>query len=157
MMKSAFHAAFALLALFGASPAMAQQPLTLSGDVKMEKTVENDDGTTVTAMVDPEVVVPGDRLVFGTDYRNSGAEAVENFIVTNPLPAAVRLADNADPALIVSVDGGTSWGRLAELQVKSDDGTSRAAAASDVTHIRWTLAVIAPGASGRLEYPAIIR
>ena len=33
----------------------------------------------------------------------------------------------------------------------------RAAIPADVTQVRWTLASIAPGGSGRLEYPAIIR
>lgn len=157
MFKQAFYATLAALALSGAAPALAQQPLRLSGDVKVEKTIENDDGTTVTALVEPEIVVPGDRLIFGTDYINSGAEPVENFVVTNPLPEAVRLADDADPALVVSVDGDKSWGALADLQVTDDNGISRAAKAEDVTHIRWTLAVVAPGESGRLEYQAIIR
>lgn len=157
MLKLFIQIAITVLALSGANPAIAEQPLTLRGDVKVEKTVENEDGTKVTALVDPEVVVPGDRLVFGTDYTNSGAEAVENFVVTNPLPSAVRLADDADPALIVSVDGGENWGRVADLELTGPDGSSRSATAADVTHIRWTLAKIAPGEGGRLEYPAIIR
>ncbi|MEZ5679811.1 MAG: hypothetical protein R3E14_00770 [Erythrobacter sp.] len=160
MFKIVFNTLVSIAALVGAAisvPAIAQEPLRLKGDVKAVKTVENDDGTTVTALVDPEVVVPGDRLVFSTYYSNTGSEPVENFIVTNPLPAAVKLADDADPALVVSVDGGASWGRLAELQVTGDDGATRAATAADVTHVRWTLAQIAPGAEGRLEYPAIIR
>ncbi len=157
MLKHFIQIVITVLALSGANSAIAQQPLTLRGDVKVEKTVENDDGTKVTALVDPEVVVPGDRLVFGTDYINSGAEAVENFVVTNPLPSAVRLADDADPALVVSVDGGATWGRVADLEVTGPDGSSRSAIAADVTHIRWTLAKIAPGEGGRLEYPAIIR
>ena len=101
--------------------------------------------------------MPGDRLVFGTDYANNGTEAVRNFNVTNPLPAAVRLAPDADPALTVSVDGGKSWGKLSELQVTATDGTTRAATHEDVTHVRWVLASIAPGETGRLTYPAIIR
>lgn len=160
MLKQALSATFAALALAVAAmatPAAAQQPLQTKGDVKVVKIVENADGTTVTALVDPEIVVPGDRLIFGTDYANTGTEPVEQFVVTNPLPAAVRLADDADPALVVSVDGGKSWGRLSELQLSDTNGETRAAKAEDVTHIRWTIAVVAPGESGRLEYPAIIR
>lgn len=149
--------AIALATAMLATPAIAQDTLRLKGDVKAVKSIENDDGTTVTALVDPEVVVPGDRLVFATNYANTGSEPVENFVVTNPLHEAVRLADDADPALVVSVDGGSNWGRLADLQVTTDQGEARAATAADVTHIRWTLAAIAPGESGRLEYQAIIR
>ena len=132
-------------------------PITLSGDVKAVKTVTDADGKERTELVDPTTIIPGDRLVFGTDYANKGAEAVTNFVVTNPLPAAVRLAPDADPALELSVDGGKTWGVLATLTIANSDGTSRPATHADVTHVRWVLASIAPGASGRLTYPAIIR
>ena len=95
--------------------------------------------------------------VFGTDYASNAAEAVSNFVVTNPLPAAVRLAPDADPALTVSVDGGKTFGALAALTITNSDGTTRPAAHADVTHVRWVLASIAPGEKGRLSYPAIIR
>ncbi|WP_299192097.1 hypothetical protein [uncultured Erythrobacter sp.] len=152
-------AAALLIAGSAAMPAaaFAQSPVTLSGDVKAVETSVDADGNETTQLVAPDVIVPGDRLVFGTDYANNGAEPVENFVVTNPLPTAVRLAPDAAADLTVSVDGGASWGTLAELSVTAEDGTSRAATHSDVTHVRWTLATIAPGDSGRLEYPAIIR
>ena len=137
--------------------AFAQSPVTLSGDVKAVETSVDAEGNETTQLVTPDVIVPGDRLVFGTDYANNGAEPVENFVVTNPLPTAVRLAPDAAADLTVSVDGGASWGTLAELSVTDEDGTSRTATHSDVTHVRWTLSTIAPGDSGRLEYPAIIR
>ena len=149
------------IALGAALPAtasvQAQSPVTLSGDVMAVETSVDDAGNEVTRLVEPSVIVPGDRLIFGTDYANSGAEPAENFVVTNPLPAAVRLAGDADPELVVSVDGGVTYGTLASLSVTGEDGTERAATHSDVTHVRWTLARIAPGESGRLEYPAIIR
>ncbi|GAA4036972.1 hypothetical protein [Parerythrobacter jejuensis] len=147
--------AFALSAM--AVPAHAQSPVQLSGDVKVEKTTTDESGATKTEYVAPDVVVPGDRLLFTTTFTNSGTEPVENFVVNNPLPAAVRLVDDADPDLTVSVDGGTTFGKLTELSVASEGGVSRNAQAADVTHIRWTLAVVNPGESGRLEYPAIIR
>ena len=151
-----------LLFVVGASlPAtaavQAQSPVTLSGDVMAVEVSTDEAGNEVTTLVEPSVIVPGDRLIFGTDYANNGSEPAENFVVTNPLPSAVRLAPDADPALVVSVDGGQSWGTLAELSVTDEAGTSRSASHGDVTHIRWTLEVIAPGESGRVEYPAIIR
>lgn len=137
--------------------AFAQSPVSLSGDVKAVETSVDDAGNETTQLVEPTVIVPGDRLIFGTDYANDGAEAVENFVVTNPLPSAVRLAPDADAELTVSVDGGETWGVLSALTFTAEDGTSRSAVHADVTHVRWTLASIAPGESGRLEYPAIIR
>ncbi len=137
--------------------AQAQSPVALSGDVMAVETSVDEDGNTSTQLVEPGVIVPGDRLVFGTDYANSGDEPVENFVVTNPLPSAVRLAPDADPELTVSVDAGETWGTLSALSVTNEDGSTRGAVHADVTHVRWTLASIAPGDSGRLEYPAIIR
>lgn len=154
---SALVGAFVLSFTALAAPAAAQSPIELAGDVKVVKTTTDADGVSSEELVPPDVVVPGDRLRFTTTFRNNGAEAVENFVVNNPLPSAVRLADDADPDLTVSVDGGETWGKLAELSVTSDDGANRAAQASDVTHIRWTLAAVQPGEEGRLEYPAIIR
>jgi len=142
-----------------AGPALAQDadPVSLSGDVKAVVTSVDDSGQEVTRLEEPGTIVPGDRLIFGTDYSNTGDEPVKNFVVTNPLPTPVRLAPDADADLVVSVDGGSTWGVLSDLTIAGQDGTQRTARHADVTHVRWTLAQIAPGESGRLEYPAIIR
>lgn len=140
------------------APALAQaQAIDLKGDVKLEKVMIDDGGERSVELVEPETIVPGDKLIFGTEYSNNSADPVTNFVVTNPVPNAVRLAPGAPADLTVSVDGGANWGQLAALSVEQADGTSRPAQHADVTHIRWTLASVAPGEKGRLEYPAIIR
>lgn len=146
-----------LLATSAAWPALAQpsQPVELKGDVKVDKlVVEN--GREKHVMVAPNVVVPGDKLLFATDFRNNGSIAVKDFVVTNPIPEGVMLAPQGAEQLEVSVDGGKSWGKLAQLKV-SDTAGPRAAQSSDVTHIRWILPVLAPGAKGTLSYNAIVR
>lgn len=158
--RMVFAMAAAAALVVPAMPAAAQgapSPIVLKGDVKAVKIVTDKDGKQRTELVEPNTIVPGDRLLFGTDYANNGAETVKNFVVTNPLPAAVRLAPDADPALEVSVDGGKTWGTLAKLTLANADGTTRPATNDDVTHVRWALPSIAPGAKGRLTYPAIIR
>jgi uncharacterized repeat protein (TIGR01451 family) len=163
-MKSMFKLALALAAsalVMPGAAAFAQEaaasPVVLSGNVKAVKTVTDPDGTTRTELVEPSTIVPGDRLIFVTDYANNGSEPVTNFTVTNPLPGAVRLAPDAEPGLDLSVDGGKTWGALGALTVLNSDGTTRPATHADVTHVRWVLASIAPGARGELTYPAIIR
>lgn len=150
----------ATLAFAGSgSAALAEQaasPMQLVGDVKVDKQViEN--GQTKHVLVAPDVVVPGDRLIFSTRYRNTGAEPVKDFVVTNPLPAGVMLADSGAAVQTVSVDGGKSWGKLPTLTVADSQGAKRPARPGDVTHVRWTLPLIAPGASGTLTYNAIVR
>ena len=142
------------------APALANpasgSPVSLKGDVKLEKTV-TENGVSSVQLLDPKVVVPGDRLLFTTRYQNDGTAAVTNFVVTNPLPSAVALAGEAAAETEVSVDGGKSWGLLSALKVSDGQGGQRAASTSDVTHVRWTVARIAPGASGQVEYRAIVR
>jgi uncharacterized repeat protein (TIGR01451 family) len=137
--------------------AQDEQPVMLAGDVMAVEVTTDASGREVTRLVEPGTIVPGDRLIFGTDYANTGNNAVGDFVVTNPLPEAVRLAPDADPALTVSVDGAASWGTLSTLTVTEADGSTRTARHEDVTHVRWILARIAPGEKGRVEYPAIIR
>lgn len=148
----------ALAAATIATPVMAQQAaLALKGDVKLVKTEVDESGNAVTKLVAPDVAVPGDKVVFTTAYQNNGAEAATNAVIRNPLNPAVRLADDADPELSVSVDDGATWGKLAELTILNEDGTRRVAIAADVTHVRWTLDRVEPGASGTVEFYAIIR
>ena len=147
--------AFTVSLSLGAAPASAQDQVSLAGGVKVERT-QLVGGVERQVLADPTDVVPGDRLVFSTSYRNAGSEAVENFVVTNPLPGAVVLAQD-DPAFLVSIDGGTSFAALSGLTVAAGPSGTRAALPADVTHIRWTLARLEPGASGSLSYNAFVR
>lgn len=159
MIKVFKQSAIALAAMLAAtSPALAQdKAVALTGDVLLERTVVSDDGTKKIERVAPETIVPGDRLIFTTSYTNKGGDTVTDFVVTNPLPAAVRLAPDASDTLVVSVDKGKTWGALGTLNAIEADGTTRPATHEDVTHVRWTLASVAAGSAGTLEYPAIIR
>lgn len=155
-MKPAIFIVCLAPALLGAGSASAQAaPVTLAGAVELEKTViEN--GQSKTVLTEPKVVLPGDRLLFTTRYRNDGAAALQNFVVTNPVPTGVAVAEGSAAALEVSVDGKT-WGRLAALTVPDGKGGRRAAMAGDVTHVRWTIPAIAAGASGAVQYRAVVR
>ena len=70
---------------------------------------------------------------------------------------------NYDGKVEITITGTVSSARFGyphsiyRIDVTGEDGSSRAATHSDVTHVRWTLETIAPGDGGRLEYPAIIR
>ena len=145
----------AAVSLFVATPAAAEGLVDLSSEVKVERTViEN--GVSLIRLAEPEDVVPGDRLVFSTSYRNDSGEVVRNFVVTNPIPAAVVLLQD-DSSFEVSVDGGRTYAPLTSLSVSGAEADPRAAEPTDVTHLRWTLASIAPGESGTLTYHAIVR
>ena len=137
-----------------AAPAFAQPSVALQGDVKVVREVTVN-GKTRETLEEPNQVLPGDRLVFTTHYTNGGSEPATDFVVTNPLPAPVKLA-KVD-SFEVSVDGGKTFGALAALKVAGADGKARAAELGDVTHVRWRVASIAPGASGEVKYFAEVR
>ena len=153
--KVALAFGLAATALGLSAPAVAQNDVALSSDVKVERTtVEN--GQSRTTLAAPEGVVPGDRLLFTTSYANGGSAPAENFVVTNPLPSAVALAET-DESFEVSVDGGKTFAALDTLSVTDPEAGNRPAELGDVTHIRWVLARVAQGESGVLSYYGIVR
>lgn len=134
----------------------AAGPVALESTIKIDKLV-TENGVSHHVMVQPQKVVPGNHVIFLTNYHNTSAKAVDHFVVTNPLPQAVVLESTPADGFEVSVDGGKSWGLLAALKVSGANGVARSAQAGDVTHVRWVIASIAPGASGSLEYHAVVR
>lgn len=140
-------------------PALAQETpsVVVTGDVKQVEVSTNAAGEEVTNLVDIDLTVPGTRLVFRTNYENTTSEVIRNFTLTNPMHPSVRLAPDADADLMVSVDGGNTWGPLSSLSVTGEDGATRTATHADVTHVRWTIAEIPAGGSGQVQMPAVIR
>ena len=146
-----------MLALIAPAAAMAAEDVSLSSQVFVEKMVKDAKGAVQTVRQKPEIVTPGDRLVFVLSYTNKGTTPATGFVVTNPVPDAVSFAAAEGPAQL-STDGGTSWGQLAALKAKAADGTSRAAVPADVTHIRWTFAQpIAAGSGGELTFRGVVK
>ena len=152
----AFFLAAAMTAGIPAGAFAAPGAVVLKGDVKIETTVV-EKGVEKTVLATPKVVVPGNKLLFSTSYRNEGAAPVQNFVVTNPVPEGIAVSASDAASLTVSVDGGKTWGKLTALTVKDAKGVARPAQATDVSHVRWTLATIAPGAGGAVAYHAIVR
>src|SRR5688572_31814382 len=147
-----------MLALLAPAAALAADEVRLTSEVFVERNVPQPDGSVRTVREAPNVVTPGETLVFVLTYRNEGAAAATGFVVTNPMPESVIYADRASPGEIVSVDGGQSWGELASLRVNNADGTMRPAAVADVTHVRWRFAAPIPaGEGGNLSFQGVVR
>lgn len=138
--------------------AQAAGGVAISSKVFVEKTETGSDGRLRAVLREPDVVAPGDMLVFILGYRNDGAAAASNLVVTNPVPAAIAYRGAGDSTAQLSVDGGRSWGALDALTVKISDGRLRSARPEDVTHIRWALGKAVPaGAQGRLSFRGVVR
>ena len=148
----------AMLALLAPAAALAADEVRLTSEVLVERDVPQPDGSVRKVREAPNMVTPGETLVFILSYRNEGAAAATGFVVTNPLPESVSYAGGASPGEIVSVDGGQNWGALAALRVANADGTTRPAIAADVTHVRWRFAApIAAGEAGNLSFQGVVR
>lgn len=149
---------FLLLAALAPAQALAANQVTLDNHVFVERVSTDAAGKQKILLEEPKVVVPGDRLVFVLNYRNAGAQPADRFVITNPMPSAVRFADAGDTRPLVSVDGGKQWGLLSDLSVPMTDGTRRAAQPADVTHIRWAFRDPIPvGGTGKLMFRGVVR
>jgi len=145
-------------ALFTAVPALAKDDVTLASAVFVERAVTAPNGKTSVIREEPKLITPGDKLVFVLTYNNAGAAPAENFVVTNPIPASVSFVASDSSGADLSVDGGKNWGVLATLKVKAADGSLRAAAATDITHVRWVFVkAISAGSSGKLSFRGVVR
>lgn len=153
-MKTLISLALAMTAL----PAFAASPVQLSSDIFVEKQQKRADGTMAVELVAPKLIVPGDSLVFVVRYKNVGAQPASNFTVTNPIPSAIAFSGTSDGNEMVSVDGGKSWGKLAQLRIKNVDGSTRPALMTDVTHLKWNMnQTLAAGEGGKLIFRGVVR
>ncbi len=138
--------------------AQASNQVALDSNVFVERQEIDANGKSRVTLEEPKLVVPGDNLVFVLKYQNKGSKAATNFVVTNPLPSAIRFQGSSDAAARVSVDGGRSWGTLADLSVREKDGSVRSARMDDVTHVRWVIAQPIPaGGAGKLMFRGIVK
>jgi uncharacterized repeat protein (TIGR01451 family) len=143
----------------------APSPVALTSDVKIERVTLDAAGKEQVTLHAPKsvVVVPGDKVLFTLEVVNNGTDPASGFRATNPIPAAVKFTSVAEDWADVSVDGGATWGKLAQLTVKAKnaEGTAdieRAAVGADVTHVRWVFAdAIAPGAKRAISYRGEVR
>lgn len=136
----------------------AAGPLVITSKVLVEGRAKAADGTTRITLDPARKVVPGDRVVFVLGYRNTGAQAIDNIVLNNPVPAglAYRAPAQGSPAPDLSVDGKT-YGTLAELRVKTATGL-RPAGADDVTHVRWRLSrPLTAGGQGEFAFQAVLK
>lgn len=160
-MRSYPLAAGVALAAALASPAATAAPagpLVITTRVMAEQRRSAPDGTTRIVLAKPDRVGPGDRVVILLGYRNTGAQALGNVALADPLPRSIayRGAHAGSPEPEVSVDG-RSYGPLSTLVVHASAGT-RPARPADVVAVRWRLAApLAPGGQGEFAFEGIVK
>lgn len=118
-------------------------------------------GAQVATLGPAERLAPGDEVIYRVSYTNSGPEPAQ-VVITNPLPPGLVYQAGSGTALgvllEVSVDGGKQFGAFERLRATVHGDMTRAAVATDITHVRWVLEQpVAPGAGGAVSLRARIR
>ena len=123
----------------GAPHAAAQQDTELTSKIELEKAIPGAHrNAELYTYVEPDVVVPGDRVRVTLTFTNHGAAPATDLNITNPIPEGLIFNGTNDTEdFSVSVDDGKSFGALASLSVPVENGAPRAANMPDVTHVRW--------------------
>ncbi len=152
-----------LLAVLVFAGAQAQQEGTLDVQTTVEKmqVTTNEAGEETTELVPAETVVPGERVVYTTSFRNTGSDAADNVVITNPISENLLYVEGSafGPGLVLefSVDGGQTFASADALTV-TDDAGERGAQPEDYTHIRWSLpGSLDAGAQGVVRFTAILK
>jgi len=113
------------------------------------KTSQN--GRELVRLQPADRVVPGDKVIYTLEIRNTTAMALPALTVDYPIPEHMRyVADSAVGAgaqVSYSIDGGSTFARPEELFVTGANAEKRPATADDYTHIRWQLKHILKGNS----------
>lgn len=157
MFSKVFVAALGSFSMMFAVPALAQErPVTLASSVQLVVPADAATGT-AERLADAANVVPADQLVFTVSYHNTSDAPVTDLMIVNPVPASVRITQQSASTNEVSVDGGSSWGKLSDLVVTQADGTKSPATVDDISHLRWKVTLIDPGQTGSVAFRANVR
>ncbi len=156
------HALFALTTLVFATTAVPVSALEAEQRVLKEITVTQADGTEKKSYVKADLVTPGTTVVYALVFRNDQDAPANDIVLTMPVPEEVVYiegsATNRLGSADFSADGGTSFTQRQSLRVTDANGSVRAAAAEDITHVRWSVAKeIMPGETGQLWFRGTLR
>jgi uncharacterized repeat protein (TIGR01451 family) len=107
-------------------------------------------------------VIPGDVVIFTTQYANIDKKPMEHVVITNPVSEHVVYVENSAEGkgmkIEYSVDQGKSYAAPDKLMKTDAQGVSKRAAARDYTNIRWTLdKPLAPGGTGSVSFRAMVK
>jgi hypothetical protein len=140
----------AAVLLFAPLPAQASPAVSLDSAVYVEH-VQERNGTLTRNLEPANRLNRGERVVTLVNWYMLGGSG--GFTVVNAIPAGLAYQGSADGGEDVSVDGGKTWGKLAQLHVGG-----RSATVEDVTHVRWRVSSRqALNGAGRIAYAGFVR
>lgn len=129
---------------------------------KVVAVAEKSDGTVEFTYAPAEAAAPGEQLVYTIAFSNTGGDAAENVVLSMPIEPEVTYVEGSaltpDAMVTFSADHGRTFAARADLTVTGADGQPRAAGATDITDVRWTLTKpLAGGAAGTVSLRAVLK
>lgn len=149
-----------LFVLAAAAVAQEQGHLDVRTIVQKKEVIVNEAGEAETRLVEAELVVPGESVIYTITFTNVSNEPADNVVITNPIAEDLMYVDGSafGPGMDIqfSVDGGVTFAAADELTV-AEDGEVRDARAEDFTHVRWVMRNdLEVGAQGIARFAAIL-
>ena len=164
MQKAVVGILGALLLLPATALAQQQGNIELKSKAEVEVATTNEKGEKRLKLMDvaKAKVLPGDRVVFTTTYKNLGKQAAEKVVISNPVPKHMeyvdRSAEGKGTTIEFSVDNGKIYGALDALFIIDAQGKKQKASASDCTDLRWTLnKPLPPNSAGSVSFKAKLK
>lgn len=146
-------AAIALAAVLTSAAQAQNGAVRVKSSSAVEKSSTDANGNKKVTLTSTNFVVPGDVVLFTHDYENTGSQPATGFLINRPLSHQVQFVGSTDANIVVSVDGGRTYGPLASMKV-----AGRAATPADVTNLRWTFTQpIAPGEKGKVSFRGMLK
>jgi len=139
--------------------AVDNAPIELRLIVQKELVEKDHSGKEIVRHVQTDTVVPGDTLLYTTEFHNRSQQQADEVQIINPIPQHMTyLSDSAKGATTItfSVDQGKHFDLPEKLTVTDSDGKTRAATSKDFTHIRWTVDSIAVDGRGSVSFKAML-
>ncbi len=152
---------FMLILLNGIAFAALGARVELTMVAEKELVSINEAGEVEVNHIAPNIVIPGDVIVYSVNYQNVGDDIADSTYITNAIPEHMTYMEESASGegtdIAFSVDGGRRFGKPTQLTVLNKEGEAVPATMGDYTHIRWVFTgSLAPGDSGQVLYRARI-
>jgi uncharacterized repeat protein (TIGR01451 family) len=146
-------------------PAMAMAAANIAVSITAEKEVTvTENGKKVVKAVPAKQFTPGDTIIYTVNYTNTGNEAATKAAIDDPVPQGTTYITNsatgADADITFSIDKGKTYKKptLLIYEVNVNGKKEKKTASPDLyTNIRWTVASIPAGASGKVGFKVRVK
>lgn len=145
-----------LFSAFLLLPSLAFAQVELSTQMYEVVEVQKDNGTSKIEWVQPDNIIPGDKVGYRIVFINKGDKPADSIVLNNPIPENTIYVDGsargANSNIVFSVDGGEKFAKPEQLFIEVN-GKKVPATAKDYTHVQWTLtSALAGGEEGSVQY-----